>query len=350
MSRLRFALRVRAFFVMGLIAVAAMLLAACSGGDDGDLSSGDKTLVVYSGREETLVGAAIKAFEEKTGIDVQVRYASTAAIAAQILEEGSNSPADVVFLQDAGGLGALSKSGRLEALDKALLDRVDAKYRSSKGDWVGTTGRVRVVVYNKQKIVPERDLPKSILEFTDPKWKGKIGWAPTNASLQAFVTALRVTKGDGAARSWIEGIKANSPKAYPNNTAVVEAVAAGEVEVGFVNHYYLHALLAQKGPNYNAANQYYNDDIGGLVNVAGVGILKTADHKSAAGQFVEYLLSGEGQTYFSQRTSEFPLVDGVPLPAGVPAIATLRPPQVDLSRLEDLEATLKMMRDVGVLS
>jgi iron(III) transport system substrate-binding protein len=347
MSCLWNSFRKRVFLAMAVVVVIATLLAAC--GDDGG-SDGDKTLVVYSGREETLVGAAIKAFEEKTGIDVQVRYASTAAIAAQILEEGSNSPADVVFLQDAGGLGALSKAGRLDVLDKAVLERVDAKYRSSKGEWVGTTGRVRVVVYNKQKIVPDRDLPKSIMDFADPKWKGRIGWAPTNASLQAFVTALRVTKGDAAARSWLEGIKANSPKAYPNNTSVVEAVAAGEVEVGFVNHYYLHALLAQKGPNYSAANHYYNDDIGGLVNVAGVGILKTADHKSAAQQFVDYLLSGEGQTYFSQRTNEFPLVAGVPLPAGVPSIATLRPPQVDLSRLEDLEATLKLMRDAGVLS
>ena len=349
MSCLFATLKTRAFFVIALVVMAALVLGACgSDGDDG--GGGDKTLVVYSGREETLVGAAIKAFEEKTGIDVQVRYASTAAIAAQILEEGNNSPADVVFLQDAGGLGALSKAGRLEALDKALLDRVDAKYRSSKGEWVGTTGRVRVVVYNKQRIIPERNLPQSILDFTDPKWKGKIGWAPTNASLQAFVTALRVSRGDAAARSWLEGIKANSPKAYPNNTSVVEAVASGEVDVGFVNHYYLHALLAQKGPNYNAANQYYNDDIGGLVNVAGVGVLKTADHKSAARQFVDYLLSGEGQTYFSQRTNEFPLVAGVPLPSGVPAIASLRPPQVDLSRLEDLEATLKLMREVGVLS
>ncbi|MBM4406444.1 MAG: iron ABC transporter substrate-binding protein [Chloroflexi bacterium] len=346
MSLVQRFLKQKVFLLVVLMAAAAGALAACSGDDDG----GEKTLVVYSGREEALVGAAIEAFEKQTGIKVQVRYGSTAAIAAQILEEGGNSPADVVFLQDVGGLGAVSKAGRLQALDKGLLDRVDPKYRSAKGEWVGTTGRVRVVVYNKQKIVPERDLPKSILDFTDPKWKGKIGWAPTNASLQAFVTALRVSRGDAAAQAWLEGIKANNPKAYGNNTSVVEAVASGEVEVGFVNHYYLHALIAQKGPSYNAANQYYSDDIGGLVNVAGAGILKGAKHKEEAARFLEYLLSGEGQTYFALRTNEFPLVSGVPQPPGVPPIATLRPPQVDLSRLEDLEATLVLMRRVGVLS
>ena len=345
----------------------ALLLAACGSGDsnepgaeaDPDPEAGQATqstgsgaggsLTVYSGRTESLIGPLIKRFSDQSGIKVDVRYGDTAALAATLLEEKGRSPADVYIAQDAGALGAVEKGGLFEPLNAELLGRVPTAYRSASGQWVGLSGRARVVAYNTKAVDPAT-LPKSILEFTDPKWKGKIGWVPTNGSFQAFVTALRVTQGEQAARSWLEGIKANNPTEYPNNNAAVAAVGSGEVQVAFVNHYYLYSFLKDQGQGFGARNHYTAPgDIGTLVNVAGAGILKSSDSKEQARRFLQYLLSEDAQRFFSEQTYEYPLVAGVPTNADVRSIEELRPVQVDLSKLEDLQGTLRLLRDVGVL-
>lgn len=307
------------------------------------------TLTVYSGRNEELVGPIIQRFEEQTGIDVRVRYGGTAEMAATILEEGPNSPADVFYSQDAGALGALAKAGRLQKLPDAILKRVAPRFRSPDGLWVGISGRARVVVYNTDKLT-EADLPDSIWGFTDPKWKGRIGWAPTNGSFQAFVTALRVIEGDDAARRWLEGIMANEPKVYPKNTPIVEAVARGEIDVGFVNHYYLFRFLDEAGPSFPARNYYPRaGDAGALINVAGVAILDTADNVEAAQKFIAFLLSEEAQTYFAQKTHEYPLVEGIETDPLLKPLSEIKTPNIDLSNLDDLQGTLELLREVGAL-
>ena len=210
----------------------SLALAACGGDDDSE------KLTVYSGREEEYVGPLFEAFEEESGIEVDVRYGETAELAATLIEEGDNSPADVFFAQDAGALGALEKEGLFVALPESASNRVPARYRSPEGVWVGTSGRARVVGYNTEKL-SEADLPPSILDFTDPKWKGKIGWAPTNGSFQAFVTAMRLTEGDDATEEWLRGIVANDPVVFEDNEAIRDAIASGEVDVGFLNPYYI---------------------------------------------------------------------------------------------------------------
>jgi iron(III) transport system substrate-binding protein len=349
-------------FPLPLLLLLTLLAAAC-GGDDGGTTAvgggdgedaaatvgGDPgRLVVYSGRSEELVGPLLERFEEETGVAVEVRYGDTAEMAATILEEGGNSPADVFFGQDAGALGALSDEGRLQELDEELLDRVDEQHRSPRDHWVGTSGRARVVVYNTEAL-SEDDLPDSILDFTDPSWEGRLGWAPTNGSFQAFVTALRVLEGEDEAREWLEGVQANGPEVYEKNTAIVEAVAAGEIDAGFVNHYYLHQLRAQGADVEDAANKHYEDDPGGLVNVAGVGILDTADDADAARRFVEFLLDEEAQEYFAEETFEFPLVEGVEPAEELPALDSLRQPDIELDQLEDLDGTLQLLTDVGLI-
>ncbi|HSL59921.1 MAG TPA: iron ABC transporter substrate-binding protein [Acidimicrobiales bacterium] len=316
----------------------------------GDDAAGDEggTITVYSGRSEELVGPLFEQFTEATGIEVEVRYGDTAEMAAQILEEGDNSPADVYFGQDAGALGAMSAEGRLLELDAAILDLVPEGLRSPAGEWVGTSGRARVVVYNTDAVDPA-DLPDSIRGFTEPEWGGRIGWAPTNGSFQSFVTALRVVEGEDGARAWLEGVLANDPAAFDGNSALVEAVAAGEVEVGFTNHYYLFRFLAED-PGFSAANYYFTEeDPGGLVNIAGVGVVDTTDTPDLATQLVEYLLSAEAQEYFATETFEIPLVEGVEPVEGVPGFADLTIPDIDLNRLEDLQGTLTLLTEVGAL-
>jgi len=305
-------------------------------------------VTVYSGRSRELVGPLLDRFTASTGIQVRVRYGETAELAATIMEEGPNSPADVYFAQDAGALGALSFARRLRPLPQEVLSRVDPRFRSTDGTWVGVSGRARVVVYNTRRLSP-RDLPTSIAGFTQPKWRGRIGWAPTNGSFQAHVTALRLLWGNERTRQWLLGIKANGARAYRNNTAIVAAIGAGEIDVGFVNHYYLFAFLKERGEAFPARNYYFpGTDAGNLINVAGAGIVDTS-RNPAAQRLVEFLLSTDAQRYFASETFEYPLVSGVPVNPLLLPLAQIKNPKVDLNHLQALEETLKLLRETGIL-
>lgn len=318
------------------------------GGDDTDQGqdADDTTLTVYSGRNEDLVGWLFDDFTEATGIDVEVRYGDTAELASTIIEEGNASPADLYFAQDAGALGALEAEGRLTTLPDDILELVDENFRAPSGAWTGVTGRVRVLAYNTD-VLSEDEVPDSVFDLTDPQWQGRVGWAPTNGSFQAFVTAMRVSEGEDVARDWLEEMLANDPVVFSNNTGAVEGVARGEVDLALVNHYYLHRFLAED-PDLNVDNHYLPGDIGGLVNIAGVGILDTSDDQSAAEEFVRFLLGDDVQSFFGQETDavEFPLVDGIDTPR-LPSLAELDPPQVDLSQLADLQGTLELLNEVN---
>lgn len=306
------------------------------------------SLTIYSGRSEELVGPLIDRFEQQSGLEVQVNYAGTSELAATILEEGDASPADVFFSQDAGALGALAAEDRLAVLPDQTLGLVDERFRSPDGLWVGVSGRARVVAYNTD-VLAEDDLPDSILDFADPRWKGLIGWAPSNASLQSFVTALRTLRGEEAARAWLEGVQANQPKVYEGNAQALQGVSAGEVQVALVNHYYLLAAQAD-GTAANVANHFVaGGDPGALVNVAGAGVLATSQNVPAAIAFVEFLLSEESQRYFAGETYEYPLLDGVEADDRLTPLADIESPDIDLSDLADLEGTLQLMQEVGVL-
>ena len=328
----------------GIIALflTAVFLSAC-GGSDGDAGS----LTVYSGRSETLVGPLIDRFKEDTGIDVSVKYAGTPQLAATLLEEGDNTPADVFFAQDPGGLGAVA--GMLSTLEEDVLTKVPQWAVSSDGVWVGISGRARTVVYNTDTLTPD-DLPDDLKGFTDPKWKGRLGWAPTNASFQTMVTAMRSMWGDQRTVQWLENIQANDPKVYPKNTSIVSAAASGEIDVGLVNHYYLHRFLAEQGDSFSARN--YHTPAGGpgaIVMVSGVGILEESDNKDNAQQFIDYLLSDISQKYFVEETYEYPLASGIPVAERVSPLSEINNPDLSSSALSDLEGTQALLREAGII-
>ncbi len=310
----------------------------------------DRSLTVYSGRSQSLVPPLLEAFREQTGVSIKVKYAGSASTAATLLEEGDNTPADVVFLQDPGTLGSLAASGMLAGLPQETLDKVDARFRDPNGRWIGTSGRARTIIYNTETINPDTDLPASILDYTGKEWKGRVGWAPRNGSFQSFVTALRLQLGEDGAREWLEGMKDNDAREYPNNVSIVQAAATGEVAVGFVNHYYLERFLEEHGPEFTARNHFIgNGDPGALVLVAGVGMLNASENKETAEEFIEFLLSKQAQEYFASDVKEYPVAAGV-LPKGdLPPLESLDPPDVDLGSLGDLEGTLDLLREVGVL-
>lgn len=338
----------RMLLAAALAAALAIAIAAC-GSDDSDdggadgATSGSDGLTLYSGREEELVGPVIEDF----GRGIEVRYGDSAPLAATIIEEGDNSPADAFFSQDAGALGALSAEGRLEKLPERILEQVPAEFRAKDGTWVGVTGRARVIAYGPD--VSRSELPDSPLELTEPEWKGRVGWAPANASLQAYVTALRVSEGDEVAREWLEGMVANDTQEFDSNTPIRDAIANGEIDVGLLNHYYVAQAQAEQGPDYPVKIEFPPQGLGSLVNVAGIGIPDSAENKREALDFVEYLLSDEAQTFFVEETKEYPLARGIEAAPELAPLRTIPSPEIDLSQISDLEGTLELMRETGAL-
>ncbi len=314
---------------------------------------GGGELVIYSGRSESLVDPIIQEFARLSGIDVQVRYGGTAEVAATLMEEGENSPADIFYAQDPGGLGAVQEAGMLTELPQEILDRVPSRFQPASGEWVGISGRARVVVYNTEAITdPENELPDDLWGFTEPEWQGRIGWAPTNGSFQAMVTAMRTVWGEERTAEWLEGIQANEPIVYEGNTPIVAATAAGEVDVGFVNHYYLYRFIAEEGEGFGARNYFLpGGGPGSLIMVSGAGILETAENRENAEQFLEFLLSVPGQQYFASQTYEYPVVEGVQPSLLLPPLEELDEQAVDIEpvAMSDLEGTVQLLSDLGVL-
>ena len=326
--------------IAALALAAAAVLAACGGG-------GDDTLTVYSGRSETLVQPVIDQFTDATGIEVAVKYGGTAELAATLQEEGDRTPADIFYAQDPDGLGSVEPL--LSALNADTLARVPEWARSPDGLWAGVSGRARVLVYNPER-VSEAELPRTLEELTDPKWRGRVGWAPTNGSFLTMVTGMRAFWGEERTRAWIEGMVANGVTVYPKNTPQVAAAAAGEIDVGLVNHYYLYRFVAEEGEDFPARNHHLpGGGPGSLIMVSGIGVLEASDNKELARQFVDFLLSQVAQQYFASQTYEYPLADGVKVSRLLTPIEEIEQPSIRLADLSDLAGTQDLLRAAGAL-
>lgn len=333
------------WIVWSLLAAAGLGF-ACSRDEASQPMEVSSSVVVYSGRNESLIGPLLEKFEEQSGVEVEVRYGETAEMAATLLEEGTNSPADLFISQDAAALGAVAAAGLLGPLPASILERVPARFRSSDGNWVGLSGRVRSVVYNPT-LVSEDDLPRSLEAVADPKYLGRFGIAPANGSLQAHLAVYQVVNGPQALETLLAGIAANKPGTYPKNSAIVQAVIAGEVEWGLVNHYYLLRALAEE-PDAPGRNFFMSEgEASGFVNVAGAGRLSSSPR---ALELLEFLLSDDSQAYFAEETYEYPLVPGVPAAASLVPIEELATPEVDFGQVSDaLEATLSAINASGLM-
>ena len=336
-----------------LLTLLLPLLFACGPGEESSSETPvveeNKPLVVYSGRNQSLVEGILKRFEEATGQVTEVRYGGTAELAATLLEEGSGTPCDVFIAQDAGALGAVAKAGMFRPLPSDVLQRIPENFRSPAGDWVGLSGRARVVVYNTEQISPE-DLPQSLEEVADERYKGRFGVAPANASFQAHMAVYGAVHGAEALQDLLAGMVANDPQRYPKNSAIVEAVIQGEVDWGLVNHYYLWRALKENpdAPGKNVAMPA--DASGGMasfVNLAGAGIL--SEHPGAA-ELVRFLVGDEAQQYFAEETFEYPLVEGVGPSVDLAPLAELSAGQLDFAKVsEALPGALEAISSTGLL-
>lgn len=324
--------------------VAAASLGACGG-------SSSSELTIYSGRTQELVEPLLDQFAKETGIDIAVRYGDSADLAVLIDTEGDASPADVFFSQSPGAIGFLDTQPRLVELPANVLERVPEQFRASDGDWVGVSGRVRVIVYNADEI-DDSEVPNSVFDLTDPEYRGRVGVAPTNGSFQDFVTIMRSMRGDEATLEWLTAMRENGVRTYPNNIAIRDAVERGEIDFGLANHYYNEQAKAED-PETPTENHYLDGaDPGAAILTAAVGVLDTAgDQSENAQRLVEFLLSQEAQEYFARETFEYPLASGVDPVGDLPPLDSIATPQVDLSGLGGgLQRTRELIRDSGLES
>ena len=332
---------IRAVRSTALAAIAVVLvpvLAAC-GGDEADLT-------MYSGRIQPLIGPAIDLYEKSADKTVKVRYGDSPSLAATLVEEGKNSRADLFYAQDAGSLDAIEKAGNLERLPADILEPVPERFRSRDGRWIGITGRSRVIAYGPK--VKTSELPDSPLDLVKPKWRGRVGWAPMNASLQGYITALRLVEGEDVARKWLEGMVANETRVFDSNVPIRDAIAKGELDLGLINHYYVAEAQAED-PAYPVKVHFPKEDLGSLINVAGVGVLASSEHKAEAIAFVRTMLGRPAQQYFADSSKEYPLAAGVKPSKELTPLDEIPSPKVDLANLGDLKGTLELMRETGAL-
>lgn len=336
---------------------AALLLGALAGAcgfsaggsDGGPAEPETEGITLYSGRIASAIGGAVDAYEADADRDVEVRFADTADLAATIVEEGDASPADVFFAQEPGAIGALAERGLLEPLPDDILRRVPRRFRDPQGRFVGVTGRARIIAYGDD--TGRAELPESPLELTEPRWRGRVGWGPATASLQEYVTALRLRDGDDAANEWLEGMVANDVQEYPNNVAIRDAIANGEIDVGLINHYYVAQAVAAEGDDYPVEVYFPPEGLGSLLLPTSVGVLASSDRTDEALDFVRSLLSPQTQRFFTASSKEYPLARGVePDPSlSVPLSQVPATGGEQLADVTELQTTIRMMQEAGAL-
>ena len=320
---------------------AVLTLGACAS-ETPDATSGE-SITIYSGRNEVLISELLDTFTQETGIQVEVRYGDSAELAAQILEEGDNIRADVYFGQDAGALGALALAGVTQTLSPDIMELVPAEFRSTTSQWVGVSGRSRMILVDPTTVT---EIPASYKDLMDSSWKGRIGISPNNASFQAFITAIRVLEGEQAAIDFLAAMKENGVL-FEKNSIILQAVEDGVIDAGLINHYYWFELAAQNGvENMRSEIAWFEDgDIGNLINVAGVAVV--SDNPSAQ-VFAKWLLGDTAQRYFVERTREYSMT-GIPEVQGLKPLVDIQAPEIDLSDLESLAETLELIRKAGLL-
>lgn len=307
------------------------------------------SLTVYSGRGEPLVGDLMSYIDSLyEDFDLTPVYGASSDLSNQIIVEGENSPADVFYTVNVGALGALGNEGRTLTLSDGTVEEVREEFRAPDESWVGTSGRARTVPYNTEEFDGE-ELPEDIFGFPeDERFEGSMGWAPTYGSFQDFVTAMRILNSEEETRSWLEGMVESGIEEYPNEQVISNAVANGEIAAGFANHYYIRRTL-DGNPEAPLDTHFTDGDAGSLFNVAGAAVIDTTTAEETANGFVRHLLSSEAQEFFAVRTGEYPLIEGVEPLGDLPSLEDINPPELDLTQLADVEPTLELLREVGVL-
>ncbi len=341
----------RIVILMATIATIATLVPSCKKQEeqkseaDQAAEHAEETLRVACGRKESLVGPLFKRFTEKTGIKVDVDYGKTPAVAMQLLTEGKENPAHLFYAQESGYLGALAKGGLLVDIPPELLAQVRPELEGGQKKWLAVSGRARVLVYNPAK-VQVSELPKSLKDLSDARWKDKLGWAPKNGSFQAHVSALRHHWGEAKTEAWLKALAANGTKQAKNNSALVKQIdGAADIEVALVNHYYSHKLkLTDKVKTHS----FPSDDGSNVVMISGIGLLARGATHPGAKALLEFMISEEAQKVLSQDNYEYPARKGMRVHTDVKALGEVKMTPVPQEHLTDVGPTNALLQKLGL--
>lgn len=303
-------------------------------------------LTLYNGQHKEIGEAIAKAYEAKTGIHINVRKGSSNQLASQVMEEGERSPADVIYTEESPPLNNLGEKGFLAKIDDSTLGMLPEAYVAKDGSWMGVTARVRVVAYNP-KLIDEKDLPKSVLDFADPEWQGKVGFVPTSGAFQEQAVAIIKLHGRDAAEEWLTGLRAFG-KTYTNNMVALKAVENGEVATVLVNNYYWFALQREKGQLDSKLHYFTGGDAGGLITISSAAALKSSKHPKEAQALLAYMASEEGQRVITQTTAEYPLHKGMVSDRGLKPFEELEAPNITPADIGNAEDALELEREVGL--
>jgi iron(III) transport system substrate-binding protein len=284
--------------VPGLLILTAGHLAGAATGHAAEV-------VVYSARHYGQE-AAFEAFTRKTGIQLKIFNGNTGELFERLKAEGERTPADVLLTVDAGNLWNAARAGLLSRVDSPELQaNIPAHLRDPEQRWVGLTVRARTIVYNTQKVKPA-DL-STYEALGDPRWKGRLCLRTSSYIYnQSLLATMIKRQGEPRTEAIVRGWVANQPILINGDTKILESLAAGQCDVGLVNHYYLARLLA-KDASFPVGIFWANQETTGThVNVSGAGITAHAKHRAEAIKFLEYLSSPEAQQMFADLSFEYP--------------------------------------------
>ena len=343
--------RLRSALPLTVTLLVAALVAGCGSSSSSGSRSGG-TLVLYNGQHEQTTDSLVAGFEKATGIDVKVRNDDEDTLADEIVTEGSRSPADVIYTENAPALQYLENKGLLGPVEPATLAHTAPKYNSPAGDWVGVSARVSVLIYNP-KLISKSTLPTSVTQLADPRYKGKLAIAAGETDFQPIVTSVARTYGQAATLKWLEAIKANAGShVYPDNETIADEVNRGQAAFGIVNQYYWYRMRAELG----AANvssriaDFAPHDPGYVLSISGAAMLAHAKHAAAAQKVLAFLVSRQGQEIIAHSISfEYPIDDGVTTTAPETPFGTLEPNPITIHELGDGSAAIALLRKAGLL-
>jgi iron(III) transport system substrate-binding protein len=336
----------------GLVASLPLLLVA--GGLASACGSSAPSLTLYSGQHEQTTDALVNAFEKATGIAVKVRSNDEDYLANQIVVEGSHSPADLIFTENSPALEYLQEKGLLSSVEQSTLAKTPGRYNSPQGDWVGVSARVSVLIYNPSMITSSQ-LPTSVLDLADPKYKGKLAFAAGETDFQPIVTSVLRADGKDKTLSWLDGMKANASAGdhvYPDNETIADDVNRGVVAFGVINQYYWYRLRAEIGASkmHSQIAYFAPRDPGYVIDVSGAAVLKSSKHQSDAQKFLSFLVSAQGQEIIAHSDSfEYPIASGVTTVQPETPFDQLQPNPIDIADLGDGQKAIALLQQVGLL-
>lgn len=331
-----------------VVAVGGLVFALAACGGSGS-SSGGHTITLYNGQHPQLTSALVSAFEKQTGITVQVRTDDGLVLADQILQEGAKSPADVYLTENSPELVALTEHHLLAQLPTSITDQIPSQYNSPTGNWVGVALRVASLIYNPSLISPAQ-LPTKLLDLAQPKWKGKVAFAPTDSDFVPLVGAVIASYGTSAAQNWLTGLKDNA-SSYQDIETVVAAVNKGTEAVGIINQYYWYRMRMESGAGGVHSKLYFfpNHDVGSLENIAGAAVLASSTHQSDADKFVNFLVSDQAQSILAAGDDfEYTVRPGSASNSQLPPLSSLNPAVINVIKLGDDQPAAAMIQQVGL--